>query len=287
MGWKKFVKRVRKKTKKAVKRVRKGTKRVLKKAGEGVMRASAGTGAIGLHYAKKKGWKGALKKGRRMRKYGAMAAGAYFGAPLLAQGAGGLWNLGAKGVSGIGSLFGGGGAGAAADPYGLSLPGSSGGGGGWLSNLFGGGGGGAGGGGFLGLGGGGTLGIGQGGWLDKLSGLGEKYSNIRTGYQQGKLGGRVGRLQDEVLSELGRTKDVGPYRQQMFKDIWGQVEPRFAADMFRRGLAGSSAYGSGMADLMTKAAKQAYYGGEDLRKQAAQEQMQKLGLYNRMQGYYR
>lgn len=206
------------------------------------------------------------------------------------------------GVSGSANIGGGG-----WDSYGVGGGDNGGGGTNWLDTLgglLGLGGGGSGGGdtGLLDL-------IGQGlGLYGTVQGLGQGQSQYRQDIKESEEETIARRnlmaLRDQLLTQLGQAPtpdtmegyeapnnfsmhdyqeptpyktsqggDVDEYRQKLFNTYMRESEPRLAADLFKRGLAGSTAYGTGMSDLTSGLQEKAYFGGETLRQQQEAERM--------------
>lgn len=78
----------------------------------------------------------------------------------------------------------------------------------------------------------------------------------------------------------GDTTDYATYRQELQRQMMGELEPRFAASMQQRGLTGSSAYGTGLASLTSQTGEKAWGMGEEMRRgreaQASNLEQQRL-----------
>lgn len=125
-----------------------------------------------------------------------------------------------------------------------------------------------------GKGGGGGMGGGgfdeQGNWLSSLGDVAGLYGQYQQ-YQQAQPQLRtMGDLQTELLKQLG---DEDQMANRYASEYYQQAEPRIAASLFERGLAGSSAYGTGMADL----ARESQWEGEKMRRARQQSRLETLG----------
>lgn len=114
---------------------------------------------------------------------------------------------------------------------------------------------------------------------EATGGMGQQAQRTITGYAPQPKKFARNPLMGQLYNDLMKALDPSAmYRKRMSDELWRTAEPRYAAAMGRRGLTGSTAYTSGLADLSRNIEYSSYMGGEELGRQYRQEGMGWAGM---------